>query len=279
MPGLLDECIRKTDKEKAFIFACNAMQVYLISFRQKWTPAHLFPVYNLKTGQVLWCIIVFEFRTSLSELRCQWLRRYVPQCVYKNTSNSLTSTQWREAAQSHGTNKKTTALASHEERWLMWCLLCECLSVHSFNEDQYQGLHCFELSDPWRWPLHSSATDLVCGIICCSPSIHKMKRLNIRTYSKNRLVYELCVGEKQPLMRLKHGGKTTIVFLSVRADDLKLFLCEFFPIAQSPGTHATILGVKAWDLWVNVSNKTLLDNEKPHHCTALIQRPNNNNSP
>lgn len=179
------------------------MQVYLISFRQKWTPAHLFPLSNLKTGQVLWCIIVFEFRTKLSELWCQWVRRYVPQCVYKNTSNSLTSTQWREAAQSHATNRNTTALASHKERWLMWCLLCECLSVQSFNEDQYQGLHCFELSDPWRWPLHSSATDLVCGIICCSPSTHEMKRLNTRTHTKNRLVYELCAGEKRSLVRLK----------------------------------------------------------------------------
>jgi len=30
----------------------------------------------------------------------------------------------------------------------------------------------------------------------------------------------------------------------VRTEDLKLVLCEFFLIAQSPGTHATVLGVQ-----------------------------------
>ncbi len=70
-------------KKRQVCFACNAMQVYFHS-------AHLFPVCNLKTGQVLWCIMVSEFRTNLSEVWCQWL------CVYTNTSNSLTSTQRRE---------------------------------------------------------------------------------------------------------------------------------------------------------------------------------------
>lgn len=72
-----------------------------------------------------------------------------------------------------------------------------------------------------------------------------MKRLVTRTYSRNRRVYGLCVGEKRLLMRSKRAGKTAIVFLSVRADDLKLFLCEFFLLAQSPGTHGPALGVNA----------------------------------
>lgn len=44
---------------------------------------------------------------------------------------------------------------------------------------------------------------------------------------------------------LGHSGRTGIVCLSVRTDGFKLFLCEFFLIAQSPGTHATVLGGKS----------------------------------
>lgn len=154
--GLLDEHIRTEDREKAKFFFFFCMQCNLFDFIQtEMNASTSFCCFQLKHRPSALMIIGSESRTNLSELRCQWLRRYVPRCVYKNTSNSLTSTQWR------GTGKQQHSLPSKSSDW---CDVCRVNFKRSEREiTVLMRIAIFELSDPCRWPLHSSASDLVCG--------------------------------------------------------------------------------------------------------------------
>lgn len=157
MPGLLDECIRKEDEEEASVFL-HAMQVYLISFR---TPAHLFPVCNL-------CSDASSFLSSeQTSLSCD-----ASDCDVTSRGVFIKATVWLPHRQENNSTRFPWRAVT-DVMLVVWMFKPSEKEI-SFNEDRYQGLHCFELSDPWRWPLHSS----VCGIICCSPSTHEMKNLH-----------------------------------------------------------------------------------------------------
>lgn len=109
---------RKTEKKQSFFlfYFIFCMQCNLFDFIQtEMNASTSFSCLQLKHRPSALMIIGSESRTNLSELRCQWLRRYVPRCVYKNTSNSLTSTQWR------GTGKQQHSLPSKSSDWCDVC--------------------------------------------------------------------------------------------------------------------------------------------------------------
>lgn len=165
-------------------------------------------------------------------------------------------------------------------------LLYECFEVknHPFNDDQYQG----PMKLWTRWPLTSAwPHSSICRIICRSPSTGPMKRL---TEAVQTALDKRCWKNLFMIFRLVRNALSDAfeAWLSVAVglfvfvwERMNLsYFCVSFSWLHNLLAHMPLYwGVKAWNLWLNVSNKTQLDNEKPHHCTAFIQRANYDNLP